>query len=99
MVDVLQNLRSNKKPGVKAMDHERPSSNSPRRSSSLEKGIKTRPRLTGGISGMLCVFEAGGGGEITVTDWPSGRRTPPDSTTTPFCTRPWITTNGLLFKT
>src|SRR5438093_1417721 len=77
------------------MDHQRPSSISPSRSSSAVRGRRSEPRLTGGISRMLCGCAPMAGGASTVTAWPSGRRTPSSSTTTPFCTRPRATMEDL----
>jgi hypothetical protein len=67
------------------------SSISSRRSSSPVNGCKVVPRLTVGMSRTLCgpcplVNGTDGSGATTVTSSPSGRRTSPGSTTTPFFT-------------
>src|SRR5262249_46627940 len=86
MLGMLQHFRGHQKPCVKSVNHERPSSISPSRSSSAGRGLRTRPKLTGGMSAMLCACDAVIGGASTVTSCPSGRRTPSVNTTTPFCT-------------
>jgi len=101
VLGVLSYLRGHKEPGVEAMDHGRPSSISPSRSSSEVSGRSTEPRPTVAMSRTLCDREPsirGAGATVpcasTVTSCPSGKRTPLSSTTTPFCTRPWETSSS-----
>src|SRR5271157_5242282 len=103
VLGVLSYLRGHKEPGVEAMDHGRPSSISPSRSSSEVSGRSTEPRPTVAMSRTLCDREPsirGAGDTVpcasTVTSCPSGKRTPLSSTTTPFCTRPWETMGNLV---
>src|SRR5205807_9539534 len=105
MLGVLQQLRGNEKAGIESMDHARPSSISPSKSSSEVNGRSTAPTLTGGMSRMLCGREPPLGGlanaapgASTVTSCPSGRRTPSSSTTTPFRTQPRATIEHHLIK-
>src|SRR5262249_1106287 len=97
MFRMFPHFDDHEKAGVHPMDHIlRSSSISSRRSSSLVTGCKIVPRLTVGMSKTLCgpcprVSESDGSGAKTVTSTPSGRRTPPSSTTTPFLTWPRVT--------
>src|SRR5438445_3933311 len=76
VLGMLQHLRRHEKSRVNSMNHERPSSISPNKSSSAVGGRKTPPRLTGGMSSKLCgCGPAAGEGAKTVTTSPSGRRT------------------------
>ena len=101
VLGVLSYLRGHKEPGVEAMDHGRPSSISPSRSSSDVSGRSTEPKPTVAMSRTLCDREPsirGAGDTVpcasTVTSCPSGNRTPLSSTTTPSCTRPRTTATG-----
>src|SRR5271166_3758985 len=103
VLGVLSYLRGHKEPGVEAMDHGRPSSISPSKSSSEVSGQSTEPRSTVAMSRTLCDRDPsirGAGDTVpcasTVTSCPSGKHTPLSSTTTPFCTRPWATMRNLV---
>src|SRR5262245_10919750 len=99
MLGVLYQLGGDEKAGVEAMDHGRPSSISPSRSSSEVSGRTTAPTLTVGISRMLCDCWASVGwtpGANTVISCRSGRRTRSSSTTPPFRPRPRATIRGLV---
>jgi len=54
MFGVFCQFRRDQKTGVYAVSHIRPSSISPNKSSSGEKGRRMRPTFTGGISNTLC---------------------------------------------
>jgi hypothetical protein len=93
MLGVLQHLGGHQKARVESQHHWRPSSISPRRSSFASDGCNMEPRLTGGMSRMLCrepfADDTGAWPKArTVTSAPSGKRRPSSSTTTPFCTCP-----------
>ncbi len=57
MIRMLRHFHGDQKTGVQAVSHIRPSSISPNKSSSGERGRSIRPTLTVGMSKTLCVWD------------------------------------------